>query len=1187
MYLKKLQMTGFKSFADKTVLDFNGGITAVIGPNGTGKSNISDAIRWVLGEQRMKTLRGGKLEDVIFNGTQHRKALGYAEVILTLDNSDSALPIEYTEVSVSRRVYRSGESEYAINGAPCRLKDIYQLFLDTGVGRDGYSIIGQGKIDDIISSKAEDRRVVLEEASGIMKYKVKKLEAERKLDHTKQNIERIDDILLELGEQRTVLESQSEVAREFLNMQSELTEIDISLMVHNLSNFDKRIKDYDVQIKNQNDTITQYEAGLVQITEMNRTNTQKSQQLEELISQKNVELRKQETLYSENNSDVVLRQERKENLNENIQRLVTENEKLNEDKALVHDEIKANNTQIEELNNLINNHDSLLNKSLGDYKSVLDELAEFDSIIDEKNKALLKLQDQLAENKLLLGNVNIRRQSIEKRCSDIDTELAEIQQESNKSRELIDELKRQVEFYHTKKADSDKELAEYESLREENEKKYVALKNEYELSKGKLHLKSERKSMLVNMENSFEGYNNSVRNILEKCRKDSSFAKGIYGAVAQNVSIDKEYRIAIETVLGGSLQNIITQSEDDAKKAIDFLKKERLGRATFLPVDVVRERRLEDDLLDKIIPEEGYIAIASDLVDCEEKFEQIVKNLLGNTVVVDTFNNAVKISKKIRNKVRLVTLTGEILNKGGAISGGHIEGKGFGLVSRSDDIRILTKEINDLNKKVESLEDDLDDIDSSNYETEQKIKLIKDGRQNVELEILRDEAHISQLDGALVKNDAKSQMLQAEKDQLLSDINNEAQNETDVENSVLKIEKEIAEIRHSIGASQDEYREKNQAREEQNAIVTEFKLKLTQCKEEINSINRVIKMAEDKIKDIDETIESNNKQIFAYKNEVDEIVASIKKVEQENASEFETLEKIKSELENLYIQKKEVDEENSGTLEKLQEINKSVLLVQEDVNKIEIRKAKTETELVNIKNRLWDDYELTISAAEEKSSEVKNVAETQKRINQLRNSIRELGPINVASIEDFKKTSERYEFMSEQKNDLVDSIHNLEKIISDMTRIMKKQFTEKFALINKNFNEVFRDLFGGGKAELIVEDQNDILESGIDIIVQPPGKKLQNMMALSGGECALSAIALLFAILKLRPSPFCLLDEIEAALDEANVDRLANYMSNYSDDSQFIVITHKKGMMNSSDTMYGVTMQEHGVSTIVSLKIDG
>jgi chromosome segregation protein len=1185
LFLKCIEMQGFKSFADKIILHFDKGITSVVGPNGSGKSNISDAVRWVLGEQSAKSLRGSKMEDVIFAGTQHRKPVGFAYVSLTLDNSDKTLPLDYSEVTISRRVYRSGESEYFINKTTCRMKDVHELFMNTGIGKEGYSIIGQGRIDEILSTRSEDRRAIFEEAAGIMKYKVRKKEALRKLDNTKQNLLRIDDIIIELESQLEPLKDQAEKARNYLELSGELKELEVSLYIDSIEKNQAKINEMEnlfskirQDIQNEND----------RIENKKKDNREKTERLEKLKNDLEVirnELFDIDRETGRFESRIQIDEEKIKNLESGN---ITADQDIEGTKIRIESidkDIEKRNKRLENLQREHENFSMLLTQAEQKINEIIARLDKKEREIELMKQEVMDKLDDLSESRTKLNSLKNERKALKERQQKVSAEIRKIMlerdQETLRLEEAVNDLRKAKESLSKQKEN----LGEKENCYQQGKKEIEQLREEQNKVMQDLQSTKSRLRVLTDMENSLEGYQHSVRAILKACHENGDFGGGVCGALAQLINVRERYETAIEVSLGAALQNIVVRDELTAKASIEFLKANNIGRATFLPVSSVKPRVLDHNTVNQLKREKGFLGLASDVVQCQKTYRDIILNLLGRTVVVNGMDEAITISRKYGYSFRIVTLDGEILNPGGSITGGSRPSKTSSLLSRSRLIRELEKRTETFIRRNEQLEADCAEKASGLRQMEENINQLRKNYQDQELIVLKQEQFVSSVKENIGNMTAKQDMLQVEYNELEQGIKALREDTEEEQKRLSSIEESIELLRKTIEENQLKNKEEQASRDAIHMDINDYKVSVNSIIESINQTKETIeRMTEEKsilAESIQKRLEvqvKNNERIEALKSEIAGIKQKI-----QGYKEIKTGKNLK--FEALQDEVAVLEEDVSQMVDALSSHNETIRALQEEYGKLEVRQAKLQTELEAIQNRLWDEYELTYQTAEEYKKEIQGIKKTQERINELKTAIRELGPVNVSAIEDYSKTMERFRFLTAQKEDLVKSEEKLNRVIREMTSIMKKQFIEEFHKINYNFNVVFRELFEGGRAEVVLVNPEDVLESEIEIIAQPPGKKLQNMLLLSGGERALTAIALLFAILKMRPVPFCILDEIEAALDDSNVYRFAEYIRRFTDTTQFIVITHRKGTMEYSDALYGVTMQEYGISSVVSLKL--
>jgi chromosome segregation protein len=1178
-------MQGFKSFADRINLNFNKGLTAVVGPNGSGKSNISDAVRWVLGEQSVKQLRGNKMEDVIFAGTQHRKPVGFAQVSLLLDNSDRAIPLDFSEITIARRVYRSGESEYYINKTLCRLKDINELFLNTGVGKEGYSIIGQGKIDEILSSRSDDRRAIFEEAAGIMKYKARKKEAERKLEGTEQNILRIDDIILELESQLGPLQEQAEKARRYITLSNELKQIEVALYLDNIAKNKTKIEEIDTQFRQVEKNIQEEKYILQNKMQENREKNEKLDRLKKTLESLRFELVEMDKGIAQLNNEIKIGEEK---INHIESSNLASNQSIDELKAriaIIVGDIDKRNNRLNALSQDRKKYSDFLSTAEEKLSEILSRLDESEKRIELMKQEVMDELDILSESRTRLNSLKNEKQAFIERESKVEDEVKKTVLERDKQSMLLEQaqngLRKQKETLLLKK----EELAHIEQTLQSGKKELELLRTEQNKCLSELQATKSRNKVLKDMENSLEGYNHSVRAILRECRQNSGFGQGIYGALAQLIAVRENFETAVEVSLGSTLQNIVTQDEYTAKKAINYLKEKHLGRATFLPITSIKPRMLDTNTQKRLSDENGYLGVASDMVQCDPKFKDIIHNILGRTVIVEDLDVGIAISRKFGFSFRVVTIEGEVLNQGGSMTGGSQPSKSSSLLSRNRIIKELDAKLSVLSKQYQKLERTCIEKAEGLNELEEHISIIQKEHQDLELIVIREEQRVLSIQDTIEELGSKQQMLLADKNEL-------SRNVQALEDDILFESKKLTEIEQNIASLKATIEEHQLKSKAEQASRDAIHMDINDYKVSVNSVLESMEQTRDSIRSLNEekTLLENNidKRLLDQEKNKErvevlkaEIASQKEKIKQQN--EYKLGKNLK--LEGIADEVAALEDEVSGMLEVVSSHTDSINILQDQYNKLEVRKAKLETELEAIQNRLWDEYELTYGNAEEYRTEISNIRQTQTRINELKAEIREMGHVNVSAIEDYSKTNERYNFLFKQKNDLVKSKEKLNRIIQEMLAIMKKQFLEEFKRINKNFNEVFRELFEGGRAEIVLADPQNVLECDIDIIAQPPGKKFQNMLLLSGGERAMTAIALLFAILKLRPAPFCILDEIEASLDDANVYKFADYLKKFSDTTQFIIITHRKGTMESCDALYGVTMQEYGISSVVSLKL--
>ena len=1180
MYLKRLELQGFKSFADKTILEFMPGITTVIGPNGSGKSNISDAIRWVLGEQSIKSLRGAKSEDIIFAGTQNRKSLGFAEASLIFDNNDGKLPIEYSEVTVTRRIYRTGETGYFINKTPCRLKDILELFMDTGIGKDGYSIIGQGKIDEILSNKSEDRRHIFEEAAGIVKYRSRKEDSEKKLERAKLNLLRINDILSEIENNIEPLKIQSEKAKKFLSLREELKGIEVGLFLYNIDLYKERLEKITADEEIMNSTYESEEnSQKLKNEEKNNLKLEINNLIEEIEKMQNIGFESTNQI-EKINSNINVSEERINNIKENNIRYETEINELNEKIEELKEEEKQKIAKKENLYSNKEKFEKELKEKEEELSKLTTKLSSKQLEIENKKRIIEENTDNKYEMQNEINAQDVKVDSIIKNVKSKTEELELTISELDQSRLKKSEIEQNFLDIENKRNKIKNDLSEIENKKIEADNKIKTFELQINQLGQEIRIKESRLKFLEETEKEKEGYTKSVKSLLKSAEANKELKKGLHDVVANLINVKKEYEIAIEMALGASLQNVVTETEQDAKNLIEYLRKNNLGRVTFLPISAVNGKKLEKAHLNI----KGVIGIASDLVEYNNKYDGIFKNLLGRTVIVEDMEAGIAVAKKNSYSFRIVTLKGDIINSSGAMTGGSVQTKTVNILGRSREIEALKEELKGLNIKIKNKEEEKEKYIDSIEDLLETIESLETNLQEIDIEYATQkqkvELIVENVDKLVNRMDKTKQEIENLNKQKIEITEHKKQLIESLENLEEEIQKLNLEVEEFVRLNKDDQTYIDNL----NMDITNLKISVSSFEESEMSIDEITERIKIDIKNNTLSLEMKKEQIEKNKQEEESLKAKIEELQNDiikikenvknSGSKIEELKNEKNEK-NTYLEKIEKDIEEQFT--KLQDIKEQLV-------KIDIKKNKTSQDLEDVVNKLWEEYELTPNNAGG-FTKTTDQAKTQKEVNYLRTQIRDLGSINIDSIKEYQILKERYDFMCEQRLDLENSMSKLRNVISEMINIMKTQFKDKFKLINKNFNEVFTELFGGGKAELILENEEDVLNCGIDIRVQPPGKKLQNMTLLSGGEKAFTAIAILFAILKINPAPFCVLDEIEAALDDVNVNRYAEYLKKFATYTQFLVITHRKGTMEAADTVYGITMEENGISKLLSMKL--
>ena len=1179
MYLKSIEVHGFKSFANKMLLDFNSGITAIVGPNGSGKSNIADAVRWVLGEQSAKQLRGSKMEDVIFSGTEMRKPLGYAYVALTMDNSDHKLPIDYKEVTVARRVYRSGESEYLINGRSCRLKDVQELFMDTGIGKEGYSIIGQGQIDKILSGKPEDRRELFDEAAGIVKFKRRKYEAEKNLEEERANLSRVSDIITEIERQLVPLEKQSETAKIYLNYREELKNLEVSLFLKEYDKIHQSKEDVENKLKIATEDLEEAKKEYENIKN-------EYQRLELQLEELDGSIVANKASYNE----YLLKKEKAEGeikvLNEQINSLLQNDEYYQERIHSNEQEIIIKKTEEEEyfekkntLDIQIANIDDTLSAVLLELENIRENIAKYTKEIEECGNAIFEYLDansgiksNIQRYQTMLEQNSFRKASLNQKVLKIKSEEGIYEEEISKCKLHLENVSDEILQYTKDITALEKSIKDTRLSLDNLTLKTSKLHEAYHVEKSKLE-------SLINLAERYEGYGHSIKRVMEQKKS----YPGIIGVVADIIKTKKEYETAIETALGQSIQNIVTEDEQTAKDMIAYLKKNRFGRATFLPLtNITYSKTLHNH---SVLKEKGVIGIASQLVEVDSKYHTLIGYLLGRIVVVDNIDNATIIAKKYQYSLRIVTLEGESLTPGGSISGGAYKNVS-NLLGRRREIEALESLVKKLYNQVQELT--LEKEKENDKYKNLLVRLDEVKEQLQEKYLLQNTAKIN-LDQALTKK-AETETIYQDYVKELEEINKQA----------FELKSNLEELNKSLSDNLLKNSENEHKIEELNKLLLIEKEKEAATAEKASSYRMELSKLEQNSQFILENIKRVKKEIERLYNEEATIKADMEKAYHLVREKKESIKKTQESInetnnilsklnENISEQTKERDniaKNHKSIFEKRDELSSRIHALDKECIRLTGQKEKLIEQLDQQMNYMWEEYGLTYTTSLEYNCN-KDISLTaaKKSIQEIKGKIRELGDVNVNAIEDFKNLSERHKFLTSQREDLIQAEEDLLQIISELDKEMKLQFEMQFADIKEQFDIVFKELFGGGKADLELTDDENVLEAGIRINAQPPGKKLQNMMQLSGGEKALTAISLLFAIQNLKPSPFCLLDEIEAALDDSNVKRFANYLQRLSKDTQFIIITHRRNTMAAADILYGITMQEKGVSTLVSVSL--
>ena len=1179
MYLKSIEVQGFKSFAHKIKFDFHNGITGIVGPNGSGKSNVADAVRWVLGEQRVKQLRGGSMQDVIFSGTENRKPLSYASVAITLDNSDHQLPIDYEEVTVARKLYRSGESEYLINGSLCRLKDVNELFYDTGIGKEGYSIIGQGQIDRILSGKPEERRELFDEAAGIVKFKRRKNTSLKKLEEERQNLLRVNDILAELEKQAGPLERQAETAREYLKKKEELKTYDINMFLLETERIQEQIRDLEGKLETTKSELTdagqqyddmkaEYDAVEEQMDgidasiekakgQLNETNLLK-QQLENQI-----ELLK-EQIHSAHMNDAHYDQ-RAQAVEEELRSRDRQSSELKKDQ--------------EEVQAQLNEKRTLENQAREELIEVQSRIAGLSAEIESHQSEIREVLNNRASTKAKIQKYDTMLEQIQVRKARMSQQIIEAESEISRQNERYEEYQKELKEVSEHIRVLTEENQQYEQKIQEIQKTLAAQTEKFRIGQTAYHREQSRLESLKNITERYDGYGNSIRRVMDNKARE----KGLLGVVADIIKVNKEYEIAVETALGGSIQNIVTEDEETAKRMIQFLKKNRFGRATFLPLTSIRANTGISQ--PGALKEEGVVGMANTLANTEAKYQKLTDFLLGRTLVVDHIDHASAIARKYHQSIRIVTLEGELINPGGSMTGGAFKNTS-NLLSRR-------REIEEFEKTVRQLKQEMDELESQSEALRKERAGYYEKTDEIAEKLSR--AYVIQNTAKMNSDQAKTGMDNArilsestrkEADELDAQITDIADNQESITVELDTSESLEKELSAQIDKKQRLLEEEQSMESQRQKTVEEIHLAYAGLEQKYDFIRENLERIQEESEKFQQELEGLNANKGENSEEIQEKEQKIQELREtiENSSELFT--EIRDEIEKYKKEREELTQRHKEFLQHREDLSKHMSALDKEIFRLESQKETSEAASEKQINYMWEEYEITYNHARElRNPDLTDLSQMKKRIQELKSEIRGLGNVNVNAIEEYKSVYERYEFLKGQHDDLVEAEATLEQIIEELDTAMRKQFQEQFARIAEEFNTVFKELFGGGKGTLELMEDEDILEAGIRIIAQPPGKKLQNMMQLSGGEKALTAIALLFAIQNLKPSPFCLLDEIEAALDDNNVGRFAAYLHKLTKNTQFIVITHRRGTMTAADRLYGITMQEKGVSTQVSVSL--
>jgi chromosome segregation protein SMC, common bacterial type len=1169
-------MHGFKSFAEPVSIEFHEGITCIVGPNGSGKSNISDAIRWVLGEQSPKMLRGGKMEEVIFAGTANRKSRGMAEVTLVIDNNTGILPIDYSEVAITRRMYRSGESEYAINNNQCRLRDIRELIMDTGIGVDGYSLIGQGKIADIVSNKPESRREIFEEAAGIVKYRTKKAESERKLEASNANLERVNDIVVEIESRIDGLKTDSEKAAEYLVLRDRYKELEINVTLKNIENIELKseyIKDDLTEVNGQIEDLKEDKSSIdTDIVESRKRNEELGVLGNETRDRLLLSVEKINSLVNQNQ----LNREKLSTIEKDKERLKEEisviEGKLDKETENAKEQYVIKRKLDEDLSGLKND----LSEKVKRYTELTAALSADAEEIDGQKNRIFELHTAVSSknseiNSLLglQGALDRRREQVlgEKETAESDRQLLTERYDSAQKEHIV--LKEQLAAMD----------AQGQALKQKHnedvfrEKKLSRELEELKISIGQI---STRKKMIEEMESSYEGYNNAVKFIMK-----SSLA-GINGVVAELIEVPRGFETAIETALGAALQNIVCEDDGSAQAAISLLKQNKAGRLTFLPLRSMRDSGVRYD--QNLANAPGFKGFGVQCIKFDPKYQKVMEYLLGRVIVVDTLDHAVRLSKNSGSGLRFVTLEGEVINSGGAITGGTFRNNTSNLLERKTEVKQLGEKLETMEKSKSEGDEELDTLRSEISRCQEQIQSGDREHREKELELLSKENAISTMAQQLSDIKLNYEKRQKDLENIEAEKNSSGVMISEIKGTVQKYEEEISEIERKADTGLTKYEERKGLLEAVNEEITKARIAVGTAESQKEHVDQLIARIEAYKIELSSDMRSKEQTILALDEEKDLLINGDSSLEGEIRAKEAEKESIERYLEEIQEEKETVSKYLNEITRKKDEMDEILNGYQTQKYDLEIKQAKYETQLDSYKDKLWEEFEISYLQAIEFRKKEFNLPAAVKESREIKNRIKELGEVNVGAIKEYESVRERYDFLTEQRNDILSAMNSLKQIIDDMDKTIRQSFKESFDKIVLNFENAFQELFGGGAAELRLEDENNPLECGIEIVAQPPGKKLQNINLMSGGEKTMTAIALMFAVLKAKPTPFCILDEVEAALDDANIDRFARYLTNFND-IQFALVTHQKATMEYADVLYGVTMPEQGVSRVISLRL--
>lgn len=1173
MYLKRLELKGFKSFPNKTDIIFKEGVTAIVGPNGSGKSNVSDAVRWVLGEQSIKSLRGDKLEDVIFAGSDNQKPMNFCEVALTIDNSDGKLNIDYSEVTIKRRAYRNGESQFYLNNKSCRLKDIKEILLDTGIGKDGYSIIEQGKVDEILSNNPINRRKVFDEACGISKYRYKKTESERNLRNTKENLDRINDIYVEIENQIKPLYNQQVKARKYLDLSEKLKKIEVNNYIREIQRIEKQLSEINSQYDVLGQELKNIDEEKIAFEESSKEVSIQIEEIDKAIEKSTEYINSIKSVIDKKDYEINLLNQRKDNSSTKIKRNMEEVENINKSFVDNKENLEKINKEKEEKEKSINEFKNQISIFIEKNEANKNKIEELNDKIENLKDEIINLLNEKQDVSNKLSTLNANKENINQRNENINLEISEINEKLKSKEELLEEIQNKINSKKEKIEDFKKKVNSYyenlRKLKEDNHNLNVKIQNNnYALKEY-----SSKLNVYIDMENHYEGFNRGVKEVLK-----NKNLKGIYGALGQVVTVPQKYEKAIEAALGAYMQNIITSDENSAKAAINYLKHNKIGRVTFLPMNIIKSKKINN-----IQARTNFIGIASDLISYEEKYRDILENILGRTVVIDNIDEGIKFARETGHKYKVVTLEGEILNPGGSLTGGSLKSSG-NILSRKRLINEFNEKIKATKEENTSIQEKLVSMEKEIISCKENIQHYEEEIKNLDKELIFSNSSYSRYEEEINSFLSSIKKLESEKESLGSNLSYTLQKKEVLESQIKDIDDKHKNNKETIETLSKELNKESEIYENEKSKFDNINIQLTKDKEILKSFNADMERIKEYLNQL------NNKKLLIEK-ENNEEENEIKDIDEKIIIEDREKENLKTQLNenNKSLGNKKIVRENlkqklDDNNLKLKNIDKQFIELREAIFKVESRIEKLESNKESNNFKLFEDYNLTYLQAVELRDD--DIEINKKILDSLKKEIRSLGNVNIDSIEEYKETKERYDFYSEQKEDLQKSIEAIEEIIAELEEHMKIQFKEEFDKINENFKYVYNRLFGGGEGNLTILDEENILESDIEITAKPPGKKMKNLSLLSGGEKALTAISILFSILLAKPTPFCILDEIEAPLDDSNIARFGTFLKELTSRTQFIAVTHRRGTMEAADYIYGVTMEQRAISKVIALSLN-